>query len=72
MVAPIVEEIAAEQAGKMLVGKLNIDEQQEVAFNYRVKSIPTLILFKAGRPAETIVGAMPKAALMSRLSPHLS
>ncbi|MCL2339809.1 MAG: thioredoxin family protein, partial [Actinomycetia bacterium] len=52
-------------------GKLNVDEQQQVAAAYRVMSIPTLMLFKAGQPAEVIVGAMPKAELMRRLSPHL-
>jgi thioredoxin 1 len=72
MVAPIVDEIANEQADNILVGKLNVDEQQELAYAYRVQSIPTLILFKNGQIAETIVGAMPKAELLRRINPHLS
>ena len=72
MVAPIVEEIANEQAGKLRVGKLNVDEQQEIAYAYRVMSIPTLLLFKDGQVIASIVGAMPKAELMRRLSPHLA
>jgi len=72
MVSPIVEEIAAEQAAFLTVGKLNVDEQQDVAYNYRVMSIPTLMLFKGGKPAATIVGAMPKADLMRQLSPYLN
>ena len=67
MVAPIVAEIAAEMAGKIKVGKVDVDENQQLAAAYRVASIPTLILFKDGKPAATTVGARPKAAIMEML-----
>ena len=62
MVAPIVAEIAAEMAGKIKVGKVDVDENQQLAAAYRVASIPTLILFKDGKPAATTVGARPKCS----------
>ena len=67
MVAPIVAEIAAEMAGKIKVGKVDVDENQQLAMTYRVASIPTLILFKDGKPAATTVGARPKVAIMEML-----
>ena len=67
MVAPIVAEIAEEMAGKVKVGKVDVDENQQLAMTYRVASIPTLILFKDGKPAATTVGARPKAAIMEML-----
>lgn len=72
MVAPVVEEIATENAGKIKVLKLDVDENQNTAMQYNVSSIPTLILFKEGQPVERIVGFNPKDRLMSKLSPHLS
>ncbi|AOS66186.1 thioredoxin [Actinoalloteichus hymeniacidonis] len=71
MVAPVLEEIAAEQADKLTIAKLDIDANQSVQRDYQVMSIPTLILFKDGQPVSQIVGAKPKAALMSELSKHL-
>lgn len=58
--APIVEEIAADYAGRVKVAKLNIDEARSVAIKYGVSSIPTLILFKNGEPVDRIVGYVPK------------
>ena len=63
MVAPVLEELAEEMNGKVRIAKLNVDENQEVAFNYQVSSIPTLILFKDGAIADRVMGALPKAAL---------
>lgn len=60
MVAPIVEELASEYAGKLLVMKLNTDENPEIAGRYQVMSIPTILFFKNGRPVEKLVGARPK------------
>ncbi|PZA07163.1 MULTISPECIES: thioredoxin [unclassified Meiothermus] len=71
MVAPVLEEIAREQAGRLKVVKLNVDRHPIPASAYQVRSIPTLILFQNGQPAERIVGAVPKAALLERLWPHL-
>jgi thioredoxin 1 len=60
MVAPIVDELAQEYAGKLKVRKLNTDENPEVAGRYQVMSIPTILFFKNGRPVEKLVGARPK------------
>ncbi len=70
-IAPVVEEIATEYAGKMKVVKLDTDESGETAQRYQVMSIPTLLLFKGGQPVERVIGAMPKAALLSRIQQHL-
>ncbi|NIH77671.1 MULTISPECIES: thioredoxin [Amycolatopsis] len=68
MVAPVLEEIAAEHKDKLTVAKLDIDENPGTARDYQVMSIPTLILFQGGKPVKQIVGAKPKAALLSDLS----
>ncbi|MEV0074508.1 MULTISPECIES: thioredoxin [unclassified Amycolatopsis] len=67
MVAPVLEEIAAENGEKLTVAKLDIDENPKTARDYHVMSIPTLILFQGGKPVKQIVGAKPKAALLSDL-----
>jgi len=59
-IAPVIEEIASEYAHKLKVAKLNVDENQLTASRYGVMSIPTLILFKDGKPAERLIGYMPK------------
>lgn len=71
MVAPILEELADELDGKVRIGKLNVDEQQELAFKFNVASIPTFILFKDGEIADQLRGAMPKGAFQQFLSPHV-
>lgn len=71
MVGPIVQELAAQYAGKLKVGKLNVDENQKVAMDYKVRGIPTLILFKGGKVAEQMVGAAPKARLEQFVLAHL-
>jgi len=63
MIAPALEEIGREFAGKLTVAKVNIDENPATPNNYAVRGIPTLILFKAGKPAATQVGALPKSQL---------
>lgn len=60
MVAPIVEELAGEYAGKLKVMKLNTDENPEIAGRYQVMSIPTILFFKDGQPVEKLIGARPK------------
>ena len=67
MLSPIIAELAEELEGKVKVGKVNVDEQGELAMEYRVASIPTLLLFKNGKLEKTTVGFMPKAALMQEL-----
>jgi thioredoxin 1 len=72
MVGPIIEELADDYQGKMKVGKLNVDDHQQTAMNFRVMSIPTVILFKDGEPVETMVGAMPKGAYEKKLEKYLA
>lgn len=68
MVAPVLAEIAAEKSGQLTVAKLDVDANPETARSFQVNSIPTLILFKEGRPVKRIVGAKGKAALLRELS----
>lgn len=68
MIAPFVEEIAEETQGKAYVGKVNIDEQDELAYRYRVNSIPTLIVFENGQEVRRTVGAQGKDELLDFLN----
>jgi thioredoxin 1 len=72
MVAPVVEEIAQERAGELKVVKMNTDENQNTAVQYNIMSIPTLILFRHGQPAKTVIGAYPKRKLEAELEPALA
>jgi thioredoxin 1 len=72
MLAPILEEIAAEQADRVKVVKINVDENQQYASQFGVFNLPTMLVYKNGQPVDKIVGAMPKAQILERLSPHLS
>ena len=71
MVAPILDEIATEHAGRVRVAKLNVDDNARTAQRFEVMSIPTLILFKDGEPQLRIVGAQSKSMLLSKLEPLL-
>ena len=71
MVAPVVEEIAEERGEALKVVKLNIDENQNTAVQFNVMSIPTLMLFKGGEVAKTVIGAYPKRKLEAELEPAL-
>jgi thioredoxin 1 len=68
MIAPALDEIAAEMGGKVKIAKVNIDENPELAAQFGVRSIPTLMLFKGGEVADMKVGAAPKTALSSWIS----
>ncbi|MEV0946969.1 thioredoxin [Rhodococcus sp. NPDC049939] len=68
MIAPVLEEIAGEHGDKLTIAKLDIDANPATARDFQVMSIPTLILFKDGKPINTIVGTKGKAALMTELS----
>ena len=70
-VAPIVEELAQEYAGRLKVGKLNVDENRETATRYNIMSIPSLLLFKGSQVLEQIVGAQPKQILKKFIDKHL-
>ena len=67
MVAPVIEELAAEMAGRVRVAKLNVDENPATAARFGVQSIPTLLLLKGGREFDRIIGVQPKAAIVQRL-----
>ena len=71
MVAPIVDEIAKEFEGRIKVVKLNTDENPNVASQYGIRSIPTLMVFKGGQKVDTVVGAVPKTTLASTISKYL-
>jgi thioredoxin 1 len=71
MIAPILEEIATEQAGKLTVSKLNVDDNPTTAQRFGVMSIPTMIVFKDGEEAARIVGAKGKGQLLEDLRPFL-
>ena len=67
MIAPIVEELAGEYEGKAKVGKLDVDNNQESAIKYGVRSIPTVLIFKGGKVVDTIIGAVPKVQIKQKL-----
>lgn len=67
-VAPILDEIAAEQEGKLIIAKLNVDENPNLAARYRITSIPAMKVFKNGEEVREIIGAMPKAMLENELT----
>ncbi len=71
MISPVLEEIAEEQAGKIRISKLNIDDNLDVTRRFDVMSIPTLILFKDGEPQLRVIGAKPKGALLEEISADL-
>lgn len=72
MIAPIVEELAAEYDGKLKVTKMDVDANPRTAMQYGIRSIPTLMVFKSGEVVEQIVGAIPKRHLLDKLTPHLN
>jgi len=72
MLAPIVEQIAQDYQGRLKVGKLNVDENPQIAAQFGIRGIPTLLLFDKGKPVEQIIGAVPKAQIQTKLDAHLS
>lgn len=71
IIAPVVEELAGQYEGRVKVGKLNVDDNPATAGQFRVMSIPTLLLFKDGQLVDTLVGAQPKRAFEALLDKHL-
>lgn len=71
MMAPVVEELAKELAGKVLVGKINVDENPDIADRFQVFSIPTLVIIKSGREVDRIIGFVPKSQVEARLKKYL-
>ena len=71
VIAPVVEDISRELDGKLKVAKVNVDDAQDLAGRYNIMSIPTLILFKNGKPVEHMVGAMSRDQLLAKIKPKL-
>lgn len=71
MVAPTIEAVAKENAGKLVCAKLNTDENPKTSAAFRIMSIPTLMLFKDGKHVDTIIGAVPKSTIDERIKPHI-
>jgi thioredoxin 1 len=71
LVAPIIEELSRDYVGKILFGKLDVDENREFSTQYNIISIPTLLVFKNGRLVDTIIGAMPRQTLEQKITRHL-
>jgi thioredoxin 1 len=67
MMAPVIDAVAEKYAGRVKVGKVNVDEAGDLASRYGIRSIPTLMIFKGGEQADTVVGAVPEAELAQRL-----
>ena len=70
-IAPILDELATELDGKVMIAKVNIDDHDTIAAEYGIRAIPTMLLFKGGQVVEQLVGMMPKAALKAKLSAHV-
>jgi len=68
MVGPVVEEIAGEFQGKAIVGKVDVDTNQEVAAEYGIRNIPTILFFKDGQVVDKVVGVVPKEQLVEKLN----
>ena len=70
MVGPVIDELAKEMQGKVVFGKLNVDENPETSMKHKIMSIPTLLIFKKGNLVERLVGAYPKEELKKKLKPY--
>lgn len=68
MIAPIIDELASEYDGKAKIAKVDVDNNQQVAMQYGIRSIPTILMFKGGEQVETIVGAVPKEQIQNKLN----
>ncbi len=72
MVAPVIEQLAVDYAGKVKVGKVNTDENVDISVKYGIRGIPTLGIFKNGEMVDTVVGAVPKGTIEDKLKYHLN
>ena len=71
IVAPVIEELARDYRGKIVFGKLNVDDNRDTALRYQIMSIPTLLIFKNGKLADRIIGAMPRSLLEPKITRYL-
>ncbi|MGA3243531.1 MAG: thioredoxin [Bacteroidota bacterium] len=72
MIAPVVEQLAKDFDGKLKVGKVDVDSNQQTSMAFGIRSIPTLLIFKNGKVVDQIVGAVPKQALADKVTKHLN
>lgn len=72
LVAPVIEELATELSGRVLVGKLDVDANPQIASRFRVQNIPTLLVLKNGLEVDRLVGAQPKGKILQRLQQHIA
>ncbi len=72
MIAPVVEELAKEYDGKLKVGKVDVDSNQQTSMQYGIRSIPALLIFKGGKVVDQLVGAVPKKMLAEKVAKHLN
>jgi thioredoxin len=68
VIGPVLDEIAREQADRVVIGKVNVDEQPGLAGRFAIRSIPTLLFFKNGAPVDTVIGAVPRAEIDKRIA----
>lgn len=71
MISPIIEQLATQYSGKVVFGKVNVDDNQSIAQRYSVQGIPSILIFKNGQVIDRLVGAVPKAYIESKIQPHL-
>lgn len=72
MVGPVIEELAGDYSGKVMFGKLNVDDNPMTASMFQVQSIPTILIFNQGKAVDGVLGAVPKSFLESKIKPYLS
>ncbi|MDX1673451.1 MAG: thioredoxin [Longimicrobiales bacterium] len=71
MVAPVVKQLASEYEGRLKVGKLDVDSNQQTAMRFNIRSIPSILFFKDGKHVDTVVGAVPKPMLERKIEEHM-
>ncbi len=71
VIAPVLEQLAAEYAGRVRIAKVDVDSNQRTAMRFNVRSIPSVLFFKNGHHVDTVIGAVPKATLEARIKQHL-
>ena len=72
MISPVIEQLSQEFAGKIVFGKVNVDDSPYISNSFEIQSIPTIMVFKEGRPIDRIIGAMTKPQLLLRISTHVA
>ena len=71
LVAPVIEELASQYSGKVVFGKVNVDENPRISQSFGIQSIPTILVFRNGQPVDGVVGAVPKSQIVSKFLPYI-